>query len=569
MSFELHSLVRLLVLSVGFWAMDLAVRQGLIHRVLDAAQRRHRALAPALGALGMLGLVAVCRWEHIAQLEVVRILVLGLAGMLTWKVVTKDIDVVFGDSQLWARLGLIGACVGLWFQPAFLLVVLLLLTRPFEQWAHHTILPIRALQAMAAFIAIVELATLLPAAAQAYVPDTATLLFLMFTIQGSHYVSAGLAKLWLGPRWYSWVLDNRLHYMAANAYAWGWGRFVSWPTWRRLVRVIELGGAPLQAATLALELLAPLTLLSPAAALVTCALLSAFHLGVLACGGFWFWEWVGTNLLLVLAVLALPESLYSALFGWQSVVASVVFIAVFPLRNRLWGPTLLAWWETPFTQRTHWLAHGASGATYEVYSDFMCPHERLYGTLHACFLAPVRLVTSHMGTVWDHADRDAIVAAGPSPERLDAVRERLGVQPRDARLARNHIDYLHRFFGALNHGARKHMLPAWLRWLKAPGGHCYYWGDLPRFRGQERVVAVSLRFREQYFDGEGLVLIRDELVQTFNIDDASAPRGCEPEPSARSIERFVAEAFWRRAPTARPETPANPTRNSLGGIGSQ
>lgn len=569
MSFELHSLVRLLALSLAYWACDLAIRQGHIHRLLDAAQRRHRALAHALGALGMLALVAVCRWEHVAQLAVVRPLVLGLAGLLTWTVVTRDIDVAFGDRQLWSRLGLVGACVGLWFQPACLLVVLLLLTRPFEQWANHTILPIRALQATAAFLATVELATLLPAGAQSYVPDTATLLFFMFTVQGSHYVTAGLAKLWLGPRWYSWILDNRLHYMPANAYAWGWGRFVSWPTWRRLVRLIEVGGAPLQAATVALELLAPLALLSPVSALLTCALLSGFHLGVLACGGFWFWEWVATNLLLALAVLALPGSVSSALFGWPSVVASGLFIAVFPLRNRLWGPISLAWWETPFTQRTHWLAHGASGATYEVYNDFMCPHERIYGKTHACFLAPVRLVTSHLGTIWDHADRDAIVAAGPSPERLDAVRERFGVQPRDARLAHNHIAYLHRFFGALNQGARKHVLPSWLRWLKAPGGHCYYWGDLPRFRGQERVVAVSLRFREQYFDGERLVLIRDELVQSLDIDDASAQRRCEPEPSARSMERLLGEAFWQRAPRDRPETPANPTSDSLGGVGSR
>ncbi|WAS91508.1 hypothetical protein [Nannocystis punicea] len=559
MSFDLPSLARLLVLSAGYWALDVAVRRGLLHRLADAAGRRHRALAPALGAGGLAVLVATCPWEHVPQVEVARVLMLGLSVMLTWKVVTKDLDPAIGESHAGARLAMLGACVGLWFSPAFVLVVLLQLTRPFAQWRHHAILPLRSLQAAAAFVAVAQLAAPLPDFAAAYAPDAATLLFFVLTIHASHYVSAGLAKVRLGDRWYSWVRDNRLHYMAANAYAWGWGRFVSWPTWRRFVRLIARGDRPLQAGSLALELLAPLALLAPEAALLACAAWSAFHLAVLACGAFWFWDWVGANLVLALALLALPESQYGALFGWQSVLASVAFIAVFPLRNRLWGPTLLAWWETPFTQRMHWLVRGESGTTYEVYSDFMCPHERLYGKVHACFLAPVPLITSHLGTVWDAAHRDAVCAAGPEPQGLDAVRARFGVQPRDERLARNHVDYLHRFFGSLNAGARKHVLPAWLRWLKAPGGHYYYWGDLPAFRGQERVVAASLRFREQYFDGEQLVSIRDELVQELVIDEASARRPCEPEPTSREVELLLGAAFWRSEPLDYHAIPKAPT----------
>ncbi|MCA9696464.1 MAG: hypothetical protein KC431_02980, partial [Myxococcales bacterium] len=332
----------------------------------------------------------------------------------------------------------------------------------------------------------------------------------------------------------------------------GWGRFLPWSVYRRLVAATRLGERPLQGLSLALEVLAPLALLSREAAMLALVIWSAFHLGVLVNGGFWFWDWVGANALLMLALTLLPASFDAALFGWDSVLASTAFIIALPLQNRLWSPISLAWWETPLTQRMHWYVEGESGRRYELYSDYMCPNERLYGKVHACFMAPTPLLTFHLGTVWDPEQRDALAAAGPSRERIDALRERYGVQPRDSRLATNHINYLHRLFASLNAGARKHVLPRGLRWLKAPGGHCYYWGELPGYRGQEPVAKVSLRFVERYFDGEELVTLHDELVTEIDIDESSARRVCVREPSAREMERLLCEAFWRRADGRKP-----------------
>lgn len=543
MRLEPYSITQLAVLTSGYWLLDVAIRRELLCRLIAPLGR---AAGLALAALGLLLLTALLRWEHVPQADVVRLLSLGLSLLLTWKVVTMDIDPVSGTSHAGARLLLLGACIGEWWSPAFVLVPLFLLTRPFSQWRHHAILPMRALLITAAFLCVTALGGALPSRARPFVPTAATLLFLLLTLHASHYFSAGLAKLQLGPRWSSWLLENRLHFMAANAYAWGWLRFLPWPLWRRVIKAIAVTEQPLLAATLAIEVLAPLALLSPRAALIACACWSAFNLGVFLMCGLCFWDWVGANLLLALAVLLLPAASLSALFGWQAVVACAAFIALFPLRHRLWDPIPLAWWETPLTGRMHWLAHGASGATYEVYNDFMCPNERLYGTVHALFMAPLPLLTYELGIVWDAAHRDAVCAAGPDRQRLDALRGRFGAQPRHDALAENHINYLHRFFSALNQGARKHLLPPWLRWLKAPGGHLFSWGDLPAFRGQEQVVRVSLRYREQYFDGEALVLIRDELVAELVIDEDSARRPCEREPSARRVERLTARAFWSR-----------------------
>ena len=39
-----------------------------------------------------------------------------------------------------------------------------------------------------------------------------------FAVQGSHYGIHGLAKAWVGKRWYSCVVGNRIEHLAIIAY---------------------------------------------------------------------------------------------------------------------------------------------------------------------------------------------------------------------------------------------------------------------------------------------------------------------------------------------------------------
>src|SRR5690606_16664505 len=186
-------------------------------------------------------------------------------------------------------------------------------------------------------------------------------------------------------------------------------------------------------------------------------------------------------------------------------------------------PLPLGWFDTPFTQRIHWRVRGESGAWYGLYNDFMDPHERLYGKVHGCFAVPVAVFTYHLGEVWKPELRDAIRAAGPCPARLDEVRRRFGILPRNERMLERHVAYLRRFFAELARGAKKHVLPRWLRWLKAPGDQIYYWGELPAYRGQERAVEVKLLYREEYFEGSELRRLRDEEVCSIELASSEVP----------------------------------------------
>jgi hypothetical protein len=364
------------------------------------------------------------------------------------------------------------------------------------------------------------------------------LVFFLLVIAISHYFITGVAKCLLGPKWYSWAQDNRLHHIAASAYSWGWARFIPWTTWRKVIDGLKRVEKPLQWLAFGLELLSPLALLHPRAAMAFCLAWAAFHLGVFAFSGLLFWDWITADLALAYFIFSIPAAIAGPAFGPMAAATGLAFMLVFPLRHKLWKPMPLGWFDTPFTQRIHWRVRGLSRRIYGLYNDFMCPHERLYGKVHGCFLAPVPVITYHLGEVWKPELRDAIRAAGPDLERLEDVRRRFGIMPRCAEKTLNHRNYLRRFFYELNRGSRKWVLPRPLRWLKAPGDQIFYWGDHPPFRGQEKIALVTLHYREEYFDGQNLQRLREVDLMEIDIG-AESPPDAVREPTPKEIDDFL------------------------------
>jgi len=525
-------IAELALLTLGYWVVDVALRRDGLARLLGAVGLGTDRLRVIAWAVPVVGLALVWRWSHVPQADAVRVVAMGIGVLLAWKATTRDVDVVFGDRLGLERRLLLVATVAVWLSPALLLLTTLLLSRSFGLWQHHATLPMRLLQAVVAFTALTPLARF------GVFADAAGLFYFLVTIQAAHYLITALAKIYLGPYPWSWVLDNRIDHLAAGAWSWGWARFVPWRIWRRVVGALRVVRVPMQAYAFGIELLAPLALLDHRLAIVFCVAWSAFHLGVFATSGLLFWDWIGANLSVAAGLWLLPGVAVEPSFGVAPLLVGLAFMVAFPLRHKLFKPMPLGWWDTPFTQRMHWIAHGASGATYGVYADLMCPHERLYGKVHACFLAPHPVCTYHLGECWKRELRDALREAGPDLDSLDRVRERFGIQPRSEEMAQTHRRYLAAFFDALNRGERKHVLPRWLRWLKAPGGQIFHWGELEAFRGQEPIERVSLRYREEYFDGERLVRLRDELVETVTVAPVPvAERAREPTP--KEIDDFL------------------------------
>ncbi len=542
-------LVELALLALAYRGIDFLIREDGFLRLLRRTGITGQPTAIALWLLPCLALTPVWTWVHVPQGDALRLLAGIPAAALAWQAATRDHDLVSGERLVATRLLAIAAAVASWFSPAGIIAAVFLFTTPFGLWQHHATLPMRMLQAVAAFTTFTALTALAgfsglasPGAPRLFA-DASTLVFFLVVMLASHYLITALAKMFLGPRPWSWVMENRMHHLAASAYSWGWARFLPWTTWLRVIRAVKPIEKPLQASAFGVELLAPLALLHPQVAIGFCLAWAAFHLGVFALSGLLFWDWILANLAMALCILMLPDSVTAATFGPWQLLAGTVFMALFPLRHRLWKPMPLGWYDTPFTQRVHWRVVGKSGREYGLYNDFMCPHERLYGKVHGCFLAPVPVLTYHLGEAWKPELRDALRESGGDPVKLDSVRERFGILPVDGERTARHRACLHRFFHRLNTAgadACKHALPRGLRWLKAPGDQLFYWGDLPAFRGQERAARVRVFYREEFFDGEKLLRLRDEEVMAFDIE-AEDPPGELREPTPKELDDFLLE----------------------------
>ncbi|MBQ0866365.1 hypothetical protein KBY17_22000 [Streptomyces sp. RK75] len=442
---------------------------------------------------------------------------LFVLAALTWRFATTDYDQTQPlGPQRRAGCLLLACAAGVALWPPLLLCWLALACGRLRGWQHHPMLALRLLKAYLAWFFAAFL--LNGALAESLLQDG--LLLVLCCVALSHYLKAAESKLRLGPHWWSWAWRNRTHCLIASAYSWGWARFLSPPTAVRVLRAAAPLNRPLNIATMLLEL-SPLVAFADRWALVAAlAATVLFNVVVVLASGIFFWENIAANAALAITVAAWPR----ALFGLSALpLALPVLVAA--VAGWVWQPWPLGWWDTPFTARVRWEVRTASGRRLGLYNGFMCPYERDFGRVLGYFLTREPVVHGHLGTVFDHHLRDRILTADADPSTLSGIKRDDGHVHADATLARKHLDYLSATFTALNSGASKGPLPRRLRWLKAPGGQLFRWGDLPSYRGEEPVTEISIHYEERYYRsavGE-FVTLTDRLLHRLDIP-LSVPR---------------------------------------------
>ena len=453
-------------------------------------------------------------WSRIDPTLQVRAIVLITSGVITWRGVTMDIDLVTGRAQVAHRSLMIALWVGLWFHPGFLIPLLHVGITWLRCWYLHQHLPIRVLQMFLGcstgwwLVSLVaELRGVGEPARGAFLPP---FLFVALCVVASHYFTSGIKKLRLGPRWHSWLRRDRLHQLTVGAYTQGWLGW--WPEKRllRLVRWLRPFDPLAKLGVLVLELSAIGLLMDPRLAVGLLVGLAGFHLVIFALSGIFFWQFVVSNLVLAGVVIAGPEGLIGASFGPLEGLIGIGVVLAFPHRRKIWKPIGLGWWDSPFYGRAEREVRGRSGTWYGLHNDFLCPHERLFGQRYGDFLVHDPHLTSHLGEVERFTIYRALMEMEDVSE-LQAIKDKYGVDPYDAEQAADHDRILRTFIQNFNAGRPKRVCP---RWLKAPGGQMFYWGALPRFTGQEPIDRLVVRYRERWFDGERIVAVADRVIST-------------------------------------------------------
>ncbi|MEU6121847.1 hypothetical protein [Streptomyces sp. NPDC047123] len=463
-----------------------------------------------------------------------RWLTVFVIALLTWQGATSDYDVTepVGPQRLDKLLLLmLGAASCFW--PPALLAWIGVYCGKLRGWKHHAMMPLRLLKAYLAWFVV---AILFKTSGSA-----AALLLVLGCVSLSHYVKPAWSKARLGPRPWSWAWHNRTHYLMASAYSWGWARFLRPETVSRVLRRTRGLDRPVNILTMATEAAGLIAFLDRRLLVAALAATALFNLVVVLASGIFFWENIATNTAFAVTVGTLPGTEYDTAFGWPAALVALA-VLVLSAADLLWQPWHLGWWDSPFTARVHWQVETASGAQQGLYNGFMCPHEREFGRVLGYCLTSEPVLHDHLGIVWDRQLRDLVVQADGDQQRLSHLKQTYGRIQKDERQANVHIAFLTTMFSHLNNGARKSPLPRSLRRLKAPGGQLYRWGDLPPYRGDERVHRITIRYEERCYrptTGDFALLANDVLHEI----DLVPPN---PDHGSASCERSSSTA----APTS-------------------
>ncbi|MBS4168196.1 hypothetical protein [Parachlamydia sp. AcF125] len=454
-------------------------------------------------------------WNTFDTTGIVRGFIVFICGMITWKAVSLDRDLVTDKPSIPSRIALLATLCGVYVYPGFIVLFLFLAIHYCRSWYHHQLMALRILQMFASLLAITALASLGQFSLQTpYPPHLAVPLFLFLWVIAAHYFYSGVAKMKLGKHWYSWALDNRIHYLALSAYLWGWMRKQNAQTRMQWIQHIAPYDRLFQFAALFFECGWLICGYSPILAQLWCIQGIFFHSLVFILSGIFFWQSICVHFIFLNVLYFLPLETSQALFnGWNALIFAILLVFLLP-RHILWKAQKLAWWDSPFAGRIHWYVIGKSGKRYELYNNFLDPHERFFGRHTPFFLIPHLMFHGHLGEVNSPKLRDAIIAANGDPRHIDLLREKCGYYVYHPELEKAHDDYIKKFFTNLNAGKPKRVVPPW---LKAPGGQFYYWGQLPPFEGQEPASQVLIFFREEYCDGKKIVLVNDNLLKVIPI----------------------------------------------------
>ena len=490
---------------------------------LDRIKRRF--LSTWTIPLGLTALALVLthwwRWDTIDPYNLLRPIILFTSGIVTWRAISMDVELATGTSYPVCRVIIVLAWIGVWFHPGFLILLLHTGITWLRSNYHHQHLAIRTMLMFLACLGALPFLNVVGPMLNAdeAIDFTTPVLFLFLCLCGSHYFIPAMKKVSLGPHWYSWMLDNRLHTITISAYLWGWLRFLPEARVIRFVRFLRPFDRLFQISTLTLQVGAVFILFDQWLCFGLIIMFTFFNLTVAALSGIFFWQWIVVNSLLGWAVWNLPPDVAGLLFGVQNGLVVAAILVLLPLRGKVWAPIRLGWWDTPFSCRVHYEVKGKSGIWYGLYNDFMCPNERIFGQVYGAFLVDEKRITWHIGESHKREQFDALNAVGEDLAKLERAKEELGSSHYDSNLEFIHDRYITAFFQNFNAGHRKRLFPVW---LKAPGGQLFYWGELPRFYGQEPIDELVIHYREHYFDGQRIVK-KFEASELHDEDELSEP----------------------------------------------
>ncbi|MBV8898158.1 MAG: hypothetical protein JO051_16705 [Acidobacteriaceae bacterium] len=127
------------------------------------------------------------------------------------------------------------------------------------------------------------------------------------------------------------------------------------------------------------------------------------------------------------------------------------------------------------------------------------------------------ILTGHLGQVESEQLRDAILATRGEPDAIHELKRTQGVRLYDARAVEHFSCEMKSLFRSNRQRQARNPLPRFLRALKAPGGHFYYWGEHPAFAWQEEAAALRVFYIEEYLFPDRRVTLQERLILDIDL----------------------------------------------------
>ena len=387
----------------------------------------------------------------------------------------------------------------------------------------------------------------------------------LFLYQASTYVNHALAKCALGPRWHSWIMENRIECLFANAWLRGWTAGISRQTMQSLVRWLGKHRRVICASAWLLEMSWLLAIADIHLASVVLSATIIFHLVVFAFTGLVSYAYVA-NHLCWLYILSRDETaidMGTEMFWAAMVVFPLTACWIAWLHRRLFdayrtqGKTsslscyadaadhLMAWWDTPLMRMFSYTIETASGRRCYLPVPKFSPHDTAMTDIHTAIMilglhqdfdpAARKDRTNFSTGVWgltvDHEVRNRLYQMmDAEPNADDAEWENsLDLAPWKIDDRSHHAATpLVLFFQGINHMHTKWWFRSVLRWPHFPGedlapdwcpiGH----QDIPRFAFDESIASVTIWRVKTFAHPSAFRVVEEELVGTISLNPSES-----------------------------------------------
>ncbi len=453
----------------------------------------------ALWRTGSFGL----RWPGFERGWSFRLPVGAAVVLLTWWFSTYEYNLFLDRAHLFDRLVLIllGALT-LW-RPVFAVPWLLVVTTIIQQFqypigGYSVAEQYQLVRVVELFIALMVIRLIVGRWRNA---DFVVVLVCL--VAGAYWVP-GVGKARLGWLQVGAHVEKNLF----SSYAYGWLGSLSTDTVSSVGRFLRPLAWPMLIGTAVVEFGAVFILWSRRNLVGWLGLFIAFHLGVMALTGIFFWRWI----VLEVALLAflLRHRLLASLptFTWSHALIGTGLVVTAPLWSM---PVNLAWLDAPVAYAYRFVATDASGQTGELAPGFFRPFDYQFSLAGFDYLsADTKLLPHYWGAVGTRDLLEELYDADSASEVLQVEAE-LGTVLFDEERAADFDRFVTTFVSNWNDHPDRGALSA----LQPPPQLWTYRPD--PYRGNGPIVTVTVWRTMTYWDGDEFGELRTTRVREIEI----------------------------------------------------